>query len=154
MQVLTAVTEKRRLALLINALLAMKGKHQLDGAESIQYIVSKLNTLDGDIAGISQKYSAFPIIHFFHDRSRNDSLPLNAYKLNHCLNEVIQSPTVSSDAVTQIKQTQLLLKMLAIKSLRHQFVQKHLLQEANKKGRNYLTTDKLLFLYRNSTVYD
>ncbi len=82
-QVLTAVVENRRLALMINVLINHRVVQPSDEqrAQLLDFMCSRLGSLDMAIAGAAQKYLAYPVIRFFSERSEQVCLSLNVYRL-------------------------------------------------------------------------
>ncbi|MGX5914015.1 potassium channel family protein [Aliidiomarina sp. Khilg15.8] len=118
-QVLMALTEKRRLAVLIEVLEPeiLQCKHT--SADSSDVFADELGKLDAHIASVSQKYLAYPVIHFFHDRARQASLPLKIAVLHQCLTRMDERfGERSYKLAVQIRKTETLLRMLVVNALK------------------------------------
>jgi len=91
-QVLTAVVENRRLALMIDAMEQIRFTVQQSAQcdkESVEFISGHLASLDMAVAGAAQKHLAYPVIQAFSERSARVCLPVNIQRLTTFLTRVL-----------------------------------------------------------------
>ncbi|MEX1222548.1 MAG: potassium channel family protein [Idiomarina sp.] len=113
MQVLTAVIEKRRLALMITALNPLAVYAKSTDPQQLQRLADELGKLDKDIASAAQKYLAFPVIHFFPDRHQQTSLPLKIADLWRTMDVIsARREELSVATSNQFDKTKLLIRVL------------------------------------------
>lgn len=117
-QVLTSVTEKRRVAVLLHTLESVYMPDKNSTPEQYACLGRELSKLDGDIAGVAQKYLAYPIIHFFPDRSLHSALPLKIAIFWRCITTaLINEQKLSADTRAQFKKTEILVRSLVINAV-------------------------------------
>ncbi|GAB2798289.1 ion channel [Halomonas shantousis] len=93
--IVSAATQKRQLALSINAL----GHDPLEiirqGADdgSFQSLCNQLQQVQSSIVGSSQQHLAYPILHYFHSEETNSALPLALARLDEALSMILFSCT-------------------------------------------------------------
>lgn len=123
-QVLTAVVEKRRLALLLSTITVIHKDPSGSAGQSKQrmdFTASQLAGLHIEIAGVSQKYLAYPVIHAFYDRSARVCLPLNIQHLHTFLTRSLgKSADIHQElsvVTEQLQATRLLVRVLVINAM-------------------------------------
>lgn len=117
-QVLTAVAEKRRVAVLLHTLESVYMPDKNSEPEQYACLGRELSKLDADIAGVAQKYLAYPIIHFFPDRSPHSALPLKIAILWRCITTTpINDQKLSAHTRAQFKKTEMLVRSLVINAV-------------------------------------
>jgi hypothetical protein len=112
-QVITAVVEKRQLALLLNAAESVSRTDSTHVQEEPTDFLRELSKLDSNFAGVAQKYLAFPIIHCFPDRNPQTALPLKIAALWCFIDALsLRQDHLSASARVQLKKSGILLRSL------------------------------------------
>ncbi|MEX0740595.1 MAG: potassium channel family protein [Pseudohongiella sp.] len=119
-QVLTAVVEKRRLALLLDAM--DLSRHETpappdERAQRIEIAADQLASLHADMAGVSQKYLAYPVIHAFNDRSPRVCLPVHISRVYTFLATAADSQDLSMATSERLAATRALIQVLIINAM-------------------------------------
>lgn len=89
--VLSASVEKRQLALLIHAL-GENTQEIIDRGNddgSFSYLADQLQSLNSQVASLSYKHLAYPMVHYFHDEHPSSALPLNLARLHEAITIIL-----------------------------------------------------------------
>lgn len=117
-QVLTAVAEKRRVAVLLHTVESVYIPDSYSEPEQYACLSQELSNLDTDIAGVAQKYLAYPVIQFFPDRSSHSALPLKVAMLWRCIaTALINDQKLSAATRAQFKKTEMLVRSLVVNAV-------------------------------------
>lgn len=120
-QVLTAVVEKRKLALLLGSMKTIDRETLESPYQRLQrteFAAGQLASLHSDLAGTSQKYLAYPVIHAFNDRSARVCLPVNIKRLYTFLTmtSVIEDDLPAATC-EQLEATRFLIRVLIVNAM-------------------------------------
>ncbi|MCW8193872.1 two pore domain potassium channel family protein [Proteobacteria bacterium 005FR1] len=88
--VVSSSVDKRRLSTLIHSI-GHNSKEIVEksiGSGDFQFLVSQLQQITSDVASISEKHLAYPILLYFHAPSRDAAMPLTLSRLDEALSLV------------------------------------------------------------------
>lgn len=109
MPVLSASAERRTLAILIHSF-GGSTKELLEkgyGDGDFGFMATQLQQLNQGIASVSQKHLAYPLLHYFHDKSEVSSLPLNLTRLREAITIILYAfPDVAFSTRAQLENSQ------------------------------------------------
>lgn len=107
--VISASVEKRKLSVQIHALgrstqaLVDMGRDD----DSFSFLTSQLQQITSNIAGVSQKHLAYPILHYFHDSHELVVFPINLTRLDDAITLILcASPDLPVNSRMQMRATQ------------------------------------------------
>lgn len=103
--IVSAATEKRQLALIINAL----GRDPVEiierhaGKGDFQSLCTQLQPIQSSVAATSQKHLVYPILHYFHSAEKDSALTLALVRLDEALSTFLFAcPDLSPAARAQL----------------------------------------------------
>ncbi|MCE8032258.1 two pore domain potassium channel family protein [Billgrantia tianxiuensis] len=122
--VMSAVVQKRQLAIAIHALGATPGEivRRLEGTGDFVELASQVDDLRMTIISVGQQHLAYPILHYYHQENPSRALPVAMFKLYQALTIVCHAHASLDPSVRTKLQAALYALESFLSVLSHDFV--------------------------------